>query len=295
MPRGQYALIADSVDFQGGFPRFPRPLFPPKETNTSDCFVRMKYGVFGKTKGHDSAVECLKGFKGFFKSLNDAHKCTNIYSYAFYPGPSFPTRAELKMGDVAGCPLSGISNPIMTPMARQLGHDGYSVAYVATKQEFDAITASKGRCIEKALRRDATDIVYAVSCSMMTFFKSSKLLFSPAAMNRARPSIFAASAVTEKRLHRELSGRHTPRETPQFQRIHGVDAEWAMISEAPARILRLPDRGRLDPGRRADLTIINSETRAIEATISGGRITHLAGEAAHRFAFASMGAQMAAE
>ena len=70
---------------------------------------------------------------------------------------------------------------------------------------------------------------------------------------------------------------------------------WAMISEAPARILRLPDRGRLDPGRRADLTIINSETRAIEATISGGRITHLAGEAAHRFAFASMGAQMAAE
>jgi len=62
-----------------------------------------------------------------------------------------------------------------------------------------------------------------------------------------------------------------------------LPAAWAMISERPAEILRLPDRGRLDPGRRADLVVIHAETRAIEATIAGGRITHLAGEAARRF------------
>lgn len=232
VPRGQYAMIADSVDFQGGFPRFPRPLFPPKETNTSDCFVRMKYGVFGSTKTTDSAVECLKGFKGFFNSLNAAHKTTHIYSYAFYPGPSFPTPAELKIGEVAGCPLSGISNPIMTPMARQLGHDGYSVAYIATKQEFEGITSSKGRCIDKALRKNVTDIIYSVSSSMMTFFKSSKLLYSPAAMNRSKASIFAASSISEKRLQRELSGLNIPHQIPQYQLIHKVDAEWTMINEA---------------------------------------------------------------
>ncbi len=58
---------------------------------------------------------------------------------------------------------------------------------------------------------------------------------------------------------------------------------WAMISQNPAEILRLPDRGRLDPGLRADLTIVNGQTRVIEATIAGGRLTYLAGEAGRRF------------
>lgn len=70
---------------------------------------------------------------------------------------------------------------------------------------------------------------------------------------------------------------------------------WALIAENPARILRMPDRGRLDPGRRADLTIIHAQTRAIEATISGGRITHLSGEAAHRFAVGAAPRAIAAE
>ncbi|KMK66629.1 alpha-D-ribose 1-methylphosphonate 5-triphosphate diphosphatase [Puniceibacterium sp. IMCC21224] len=58
---------------------------------------------------------------------------------------------------------------------------------------------------------------------------------------------------------------------------------WAMISATPAQILRLPDRGVIDYGLRADLVVVHKHTRAIEATISGGRITHLAGEAAQRF------------
>lgn len=73
------------------------------------------------------------------------------------------------------------------------------------------------------------------------------------------------------------------------QGILTLPKAWAMISETPARILRLPDRGRLDPGRRADLTIINAQTRVIEATIAAGRITHMSGEMAHRLAYATMG------
>lgn len=58
---------------------------------------------------------------------------------------------------------------------------------------------------------------------------------------------------------------------------------WAMISTRPAEILRLADRGRLDPGLRADLVVVNARTRTVEATICGGALTWLAGEAAHRF------------
>lgn len=70
---------------------------------------------------------------------------------------------------------------------------------------------------------------------------------------------------------------------------------WAMISERPAEILRLPDRGVIDYGRRADLTIVNQATRSIEATISGGRITHLTGRAAERFVSSRAEVKLAAE
>ncbi|MBD3766118.1 MAG: alpha-D-ribose 1-methylphosphonate 5-triphosphate diphosphatase [Rhodobacterales bacterium] len=58
---------------------------------------------------------------------------------------------------------------------------------------------------------------------------------------------------------------------------------WAMISTRPAEILRMPDRGRLSPGLRADLCVVNARTRMVEATITGGRLSWLAGEAARRF------------
>ncbi|MFP4327986.1 MAG: alpha-D-ribose 1-methylphosphonate 5-triphosphate diphosphatase [Paracoccaceae bacterium] len=58
---------------------------------------------------------------------------------------------------------------------------------------------------------------------------------------------------------------------------------WALISAAPAAIIGLADRGTIAPGKRADLVIVNAETRAVEATICAGRLAHLSGEAAHRF------------
>lgn len=62
-----------------------------------------------------------------------------------------------------------------------------------------------------------------------------------------------------------------------------LPAAWALVSERPAQIMRLPDRGTLSPGRRADLVILHEATRRIEATIAGGRLTYMAGEAGARF------------
>lgn len=76
--------------------------------------------------------------------------------------------------------------------------------------------------------------------------------------------------------------------------IMDLPRAWAMISETPARILRLADRGRLEPGLRADLTVIDPATHCVEATISGGRIAHLSGAVADRF-LAATGGAIAAE
>ncbi len=70
---------------------------------------------------------------------------------------------------------------------------------------------------------------------------------------------------------------------------------WGMISTKPAEILRLKDRGRLEVGLRADLVVVNKENRVIEATIAGGRLSHLSGEAGRRFMALSQVGRMAAE
>ncbi|MGH1356972.1 MAG: alpha-D-ribose 1-methylphosphonate 5-triphosphate diphosphatase [Thalassovita sp.] len=57
---------------------------------------------------------------------------------------------------------------------------------------------------------------------------------------------------------------------------------WRLVSEGPARLLGLEDRGVLLPGKRADLVVLDSRGR-VGATIAGGRVTHLAGEVAARF------------
>lgn len=63
----------------------------------------------------------------------------------------------------------------------------------------------------------------------------------------------------------------------------GWPRAWAMVSTTPAEILRLPDRGAIGGGARADLAIVDPATGQVQATICAGRLTHLAGEAAGRF------------
>lgn len=58
---------------------------------------------------------------------------------------------------------------------------------------------------------------------------------------------------------------------------------WALVSSGPARMLGLEDRGRIAPGLRADLVVLDEKTRRIGATICGGRISYLSGEVADRF------------
>ncbi len=58
---------------------------------------------------------------------------------------------------------------------------------------------------------------------------------------------------------------------------------WAMLSSGPAQMLGLADRGTLQPGKRADLIVVDPTTRRLEATIAAGRVAHLTGTVAERF------------
>lgn len=68
--------------------------------------------------------------------------------------------------------------------------------------------------------------------------------------------------------------------------IVSLPEAWAMISARPAEIMRLPDRGTLDLGKRADLVVIGAASRRVECTISGGRLIYAAGQAGARLAMA---------
>ncbi|MEO0380417.1 MAG: alpha-D-ribose 1-methylphosphonate 5-triphosphate diphosphatase [Pseudomonadota bacterium] len=70
---------------------------------------------------------------------------------------------------------------------------------------------------------------------------------------------------------------------------------WSMISSTPARIMGLNDRGTLEAGKRADLTIVNVDTRQVEATMVAGRWTHLCGDVATRLSQSYSGLSVAAE
>ncbi len=62
----------------------------------------------------------------------------------------------------------------------------------------------------------------------------------------------------------------------------GLVAAWRLVSEGPARVLGLTDRGRLETGLRADLVILDKAQR-VAATIVGGRLSYMTGEIAERF------------
>ncbi len=69
--------------------------------------------------------------------------------------------------------------------------------------------------------------------------------------------------------------------------VTDLTAAWALISSGPARVLGLADRGELSPGKRADLVVMDAKTRTVAATIAGGRVSYMSGEAAARFVGAS--------
>ena len=61
------------------------------------------------------------------------------------------------------------------------------------------------------------------------------------------------------------------------------EAAWGLVSQGPARLLGLRDRGRLAPGMRADLVILEAQSGRVAAVMVAGRFSFLRGEAAARF------------
>ena len=64
----------------------------------------------------------------------------------------------------------------------------------------------------------------------------------------------------------------------------GLAAAWRLISAAPAAAAGLRDRGRLAPGLRADLCVIDAASGRVAMTIAAGRIVHITPEAHARMA-----------
>lgn len=60
-------------------------------------------------------------------------------------------------------------------------------------------------------------------------------------------------------------------------------AAWALVSDGPARVLGLADRGRLETGLRADVVVMERETRRIAAVFAGGGLAWMSGPVAGRF------------
>ena len=64
--------------------------------------------------------------------------------------------------------------------------------------------------------------------------------------------------------------------------VMDLKAAWGLVSEGPARVLGLTDRGSLRPGLRADLVVLDDASR-VAGTIAGGRVSFLRGDIAERF------------
>ncbi|MEX0309519.1 MAG: alpha-D-ribose 1-methylphosphonate 5-triphosphate diphosphatase [Tateyamaria sp.] len=64
--------------------------------------------------------------------------------------------------------------------------------------------------------------------------------------------------------------------------LMGLEDAWALVSSGPAAVLRLTDRGTLEPGKRADIVILDRHDR-VAATLSGGQVSYMSGDIAQRF------------
>lgn len=63
----------------------------------------------------------------------------------------------------------------------------------------------------------------------------------------------------------------------------GLPAAWRLVSAGPAELLGFADRGRIAPGLRADLVVMERETGRVAATFAGGALTFMGGPVAARF------------
>lgn len=72
------------------------------------------------------------------------------------------------------------------------------------------------------------------------------------------------------------------------QRTAGFGAAWKLVSTRAAEVQGMTDRGRLAPGLRADLVVMNPVTRRVEGTVARGRLSYLSGHLAARLVAAGL-------
>ena len=65
--------------------------------------------------------------------------------------------------------------------------------------------------------------------------------------------------------------------------VLSFEAAWRLVSAGPAQVLGLSDRGTLQPGKRADLLVLDAQTRRVAATLAQGRVSYMNGDVAARF------------
>jgi alpha-D-ribose 1-methylphosphonate 5-triphosphate diphosphatase len=63
----------------------------------------------------------------------------------------------------------------------------------------------------------------------------------------------------------------------------GLGMAWKLVSEGPARVLGLHDRGALEVGKRADLVVLEGASHRVAMTMAGGRISYMSGDVGLRF------------
>lgn len=89
---------------------------------------------------------------------------------------------------MAKCELIGITDPITSNMCRQLGCDGYSIAAVATKEDFDRITHKQygyGNTDTK-YQKDVTNFIDNFNNDLISFFSKKVCDYSPASLSYQR-------------------------------------------------------------------------------------------------------------
>lgn len=104
---------------------------------------------------------------------------------------------------------------------------------------------------------------------------AARAMMSPVVAAPGKPGSAAADALASAGALEALLGAAVRRAPPR-PLAQGVEA----VARAPAELLGLIDRGRLEPGARADVIVVDPATLSVEATIAGGRLVHAGGPAA---------------
>ncbi len=97
-------------------------------------------------------------------------------------------------------------------------------------------------------------------------------------------NVAAEALISEGLCDAVVSDYHYPsirRAAVKLSERIGFEAAWRLVSARPADILGLDDRGRLEPGLRADLVILDRAGR-VGATFCAGRLAYARGEVATR-------------